>query len=90
MLRSGRQLVSELPSRSKTRVDLTNAFLDELWNSLQHPPLSYLGDKFQYRQADGSYNVSVGIGQDRVLVLTFLRISCIHIWAPQTPPMRAA
>ena len=50
------QLVSGLPPLSKTRVDLTNSFIDELWNSLQHPPQSYLGDKFQYRQADGSYN----------------------------------
>ena len=52
------QLVASLPATSKTRSDLTNAFIDELWNSLQHPPMSYLGDKFQYRQADGSYNVS--------------------------------
>ncbi|KAI9845144.1 MAG: hypothetical protein M1837_005029 [Sclerophora amabilis] len=50
------QLVSGLPALSKNRVDLTNAFIDELWNSLQHPPLSYLGDKFTYRQADGSNN----------------------------------
>lgn len=50
------QLVSGLPSLSKNRVELTNAFIDELWNSLQHPPLSYMGDKFTYRQADGSYN----------------------------------
>ena len=50
------QLVSGLPSRSKTRVDLTGAFIDELWNSLQHPPMSYLGEKFIYRQADGSNN----------------------------------
>ncbi len=48
------KLVAGLPTRSKARADLTNAFLDELWNSLQHPPLSYLGDKYQYRQADGS------------------------------------
>lgn len=34
------QLVSGLPAHSKTRVDLTNSFIDELWNSLQHPPLS--------------------------------------------------
>ena len=52
------KLVSGLPSLSKTRVDLTNAFIDELWNSLQHPPMSYLGDKFTYRQADGGNNVS--------------------------------
>ena len=32
--------------------------IDELWNSLQHPPMSYLGDKFAYRSADGSNNVS--------------------------------
>ncbi|MCJ1272406.1 hypothetical protein MMC21_000192 [Puttea exsequens] len=50
------QLVAALPTNSKTRVELTNAFIDELWNSLQHPPMSYLGDKFQYRQADGSNN----------------------------------
>ncbi|KAK4694208.1 linoleate 10R-lipoxygenase, partial [Lecanoromycetidae sp. Uapishka_2] len=51
------QLVSALPTTSKTRVDLTNAFIDELWNSLQHPPMSYLGNNFQYRQADGSNNL---------------------------------
>lgn len=51
------KLVAGLPSLSKTRADLTNAFLDELWDSLQHPPMSYLGDKFTYRSADGSFNV---------------------------------
>ena len=34
------QLVSGLPSNSKSRTELTNAFLDELWDSLPHPPLS--------------------------------------------------
>ncbi|KAH0555975.1 hypothetical protein GP486_006082 [Trichoglossum hirsutum] len=50
------QLVSGLPALSKNRFNLTNQFIDELWNSLQHPPLSYLGDDFAYRQADGSNN----------------------------------
>lgn len=50
------QLVAGLPSNSKLRVDLTNSFIDELWNTLQHPPMSYLGDKYIYRQPDGSYN----------------------------------
>ncbi|KAK4222603.1 heme peroxidase [Podospora fimiseda] len=50
------QLVSNLPSNSKTRVELTNSLLGELWNTLEHPPSLYVGDKFQYRQADGSYN----------------------------------
>lgn len=34
------QLVSGLPSNSERRAELTNAFLDELWDSLPHPPLS--------------------------------------------------
>lgn len=34
------QLVAGLPSNSKNRTELTNAFLDELWDSLAHPPLS--------------------------------------------------
>ena len=51
------QLVSNLPSNSKTRTELTNTFLSELWYSLEHPPSLYVGEKFQYRQADGSYNV---------------------------------
>ena len=34
------QLVAALPAGSKNRVELTNAFVNELWNTLQHPPLS--------------------------------------------------
>jgi hypothetical protein len=51
------QLVSNLPSDSKTRVELTNAFINELWYSLDHPPPLYIGERFQYRMADGSFNV---------------------------------
>ncbi|KAI9680215.1 MAG: hypothetical protein M1829_001452 [Trizodia sp. TS-e1964] len=50
------QLVSALPPLSKLRVELTNQFIGELWKNLPHPPLSYLGDSFMYRQADGSNN----------------------------------
>lgn len=27
-----------------------------LWNDLQHPPLSYVGDEYRYRKSDGSNN----------------------------------
>ena len=47
---------SKLPDGSKNRTVLTNQFLTQLWNDLQHPPLSYLGAKYQYRSADGSFN----------------------------------
>ncbi|KAI5806988.1 heme peroxidase [Geopyxis carbonaria] len=50
------QLTSRLPPTSKLRVKLTSHQVDQLWDSLQHPPLSYCGSKFEYRQADGSFN----------------------------------
>ncbi|KAJ5338320.1 hypothetical protein N7452_005048 [Penicillium brevicompactum] len=50
------QMVADLPGNSKARPELTSVFLDELWNSIPHPPLSYMGDDFKYRSADGSNN----------------------------------
>ncbi|KAJ5386657.1 hypothetical protein N7509_009198 [Penicillium cosmopolitanum] len=50
------QLVADMPGHSKNRTELTNQFLDELWNSLPHPPLSMMGDDYKYRTADGSNN----------------------------------
>lgn len=49
------QLVSALPTHSKKRIELTDAFIDQLWTSLQHPPLSYLGEQYNYRSGDGRY-----------------------------------
>ncbi|KAG6011007.1 hypothetical protein E4U21_000038 [Claviceps maximensis] len=50
------QLVATMPKRSKRQEALTNSFIDQLWNSLDHPPLLYMGDEFKYRQPDGSKN----------------------------------
>ncbi|GAB1211644.1 hypothetical protein ATERTT37_000768 [Aspergillus terreus] len=50
------QLVSGLPANSKSRTELTHLFLDQLWESLPHPPLSYMGSDYAYRSADGSNN----------------------------------
>ncbi|KAK4235700.1 Psi-producing oxygenase A [Achaetomium macrosporum] len=50
------QLAATLPNGSKLRSSLNAKFIDTLWKSLQHPPISYLGDEFRYRTADGSNN----------------------------------
>ncbi|PLB54999.1 heme peroxidase [Aspergillus steynii IBT 23096] len=50
------QLASGLPSTSRTGAELTNTFLNQLWNDLEHPPVSYLGRNYAYREADGSGN----------------------------------
>ncbi|KAB8216542.1 hypothetical protein BDV33DRAFT_194313 [Aspergillus novoparasiticus] len=50
------QLTSALPSNSRVGKELTNAFLNQLWKDLEHPPVSYLGREYSYREADGSGN----------------------------------
>ncbi|KAI2778552.1 heme peroxidase [Daldinia loculata] len=50
------QLVAGLPHGSRLREELTNTFLNELWDTLDHPPLLYMGEKHEYRMADGSWN----------------------------------
>lgn len=43
----------------EARRKATEILVTRLWNTLERPPLSYVGDKYRYRQPDGSYNVSV-------------------------------
>jgi hypothetical protein len=50
-------IAAALPPNSKARTVLTNFLTEGLWKSLQHPPLSYHGEKFEYRTPDGSFNV---------------------------------
>ncbi|KAM5345930.1 hypothetical protein ACJ41O_011791 [Fusarium nematophilum] len=50
------QLVAGLSDHSKVQEVLTNSFIDQLWNSLDHPPMLYMGDEFRFRQPDGSNN----------------------------------
>ncbi|GBF61841.1 psi-producing oxygenase A [Trichophyton mentagrophytes] len=50
------QLAASLPSTSKNGIALTEDLLSQLWNDLQHPPLTSVGPEYMYRTADGSYN----------------------------------
>lgn len=54
-------LASELPLTSRFGAFLSHNFVQQLYDDLQHPPTSYLGDAHKYRSADGSFNVSLGI-----------------------------
>ncbi|KAF2470788.1 heme peroxidase [Lindgomyces ingoldianus] len=47
---------AKLPDGSQFRDKLTHNLLTTLWNDLQHPPMSYLGAKYQFRSANGSNN----------------------------------
>ncbi|RMZ75993.1 hypothetical protein DV738_g5153, partial [Chaetothyriales sp. CBS 135597] len=50
------QLAASLPEGNGALNQLTGRFIKLLWNSLEHPPLSYQGNEFRYRMADGSNN----------------------------------
>ncbi|EAU35794.1 hypothetical protein ATEG_03992 [Aspergillus terreus NIH2624] len=50
------QLASGLPSTSRNAKQLTSAFLNQLWNDLDHPPVSTVGGEYSHRSADGSGN----------------------------------
>jgi linoleate 8R-lipoxygenase / 9,12-octadecadienoate 8-hydroperoxide 8S-isomerase len=50
------QLLSKLPDSSKEGKGLTDGLLHQLWSSLDHPPMTSLGEEYKYRSADGSGN----------------------------------
>ena len=50
------KLASELPTNSKDGNKLSNLFVQQLYDDLQHPPIAQLGDEHKYRAADGSFN----------------------------------
>ncbi|KAL5627788.1 hypothetical protein BROUX41_002536 [Berkeleyomyces rouxiae] len=50
------RMVANMPNGSKVREELTNNLINELWNTLEHPPMLDVGLLSKYRQPDGSYN----------------------------------
>lgn len=50
------QLGASLPTNSLQRENVTRDQVKAKYDKMLHPPLTYLGDAFKYRQADGKYN----------------------------------
>jgi hypothetical protein len=50
------QLLAKLPPTSAEGKKLEDGFINQLWTSLDHPPVSSLGDEYKYRDADGRNN----------------------------------
>ncbi|KAI1101502.1 linoleate diol synthase precursor [Jackrogersella minutella] len=49
-------LLAKLPPHSKEGKQATDAFINTLWDSLEHPPAQLRGKDARYREANGSYN----------------------------------
>lgn len=50
-------LIASLPPSGWTQANLIAPLAKLGWDSLGHPPISYLGDEWQYHSAYGSHNV---------------------------------
>ncbi|KAJ9094890.1 hypothetical protein QFC19_007746 [Naganishia cerealis] len=50
------QETAKLAPDSMVGGKLSDGLLSQLWNDLQHPPQSYLGEAYKYRSADGYNN----------------------------------
>ena len=74
------KLASELPFTSKDGGRLSNAFIQQLYNDLQHPPVSYLGNEHRYRTADGSFNVCLCESPELIMCVP-LRSSPMLRWS---------
>lgn len=50
------KLLAKLPPHSKKLKELSDGFINQLWTTLDHPPVVTLDNRYKYRRADGSYN----------------------------------
>jgi len=71
------QVVSHMPRSSENRNLITGGLVGQLFDSLQHPPLSYVGEKFQYRDPDGRYNAS-SLGLDLTMHVMLIGVRLEH------------
>jgi hypothetical protein len=53
------KLSSELPLSSRDGTFLNDAFIQQLYDDLQHPAIAAVSSDHKYRAADGSFNVSL-------------------------------
>ncbi|KAL8910115.1 MAG: hypothetical protein Q9171_004576 [Xanthocarpia ochracea] len=55
-IKTGAQLVGSLSNDSQTRSNLIQNQVQDKYEKMLHPLLTYLGDAFQYRTPDGKFN----------------------------------
>jgi hypothetical protein len=55
-VRSGASLIGALSNDSDRRAAFVESQVKSKFEKMLHPPLTYLGDAFQYRTADGKFN----------------------------------
>ena len=55
-IKSGAQLIGSMSNDSHRRAQFIESQVKAKYERMLHPPLTYLGDAFQYRTVDGKFN----------------------------------
>ncbi|KAF7536267.1 hypothetical protein G7054_g4653 [Neopestalotiopsis clavispora] len=58
-LEAGSSIIGSLSDYSVNRQNFINDQVKSKYDKMLHPPLTYLGDAFQYRTADGKFNSAI-------------------------------
>lgn len=58
-IKAGASLVASMSNNSVVRADFIEEQVKIKYDRMLHPPLSYLGDAFKYRTADGKFNSAI-------------------------------
>ena len=75
----GAGLIAALPNDSNRRAAFIESQVKSKFERMLHPPLTYLGDAFQYRAVDGKFNsaLSPHLGQAGAPYAKTVRFSCL-------------
>lgn len=74
-----RAFIATLDVRDPLSIHLAQSNVRKLWAPMLHPPLSYRGEEYQYRTADGSNNVGA-LELSRGSSLTFTEYPSSGAW----------
>lgn len=58
-IKAGASLVASMSNNSVARAEFIEEQVKTKYDRMLHPPLSYLGDAFKYRTADGKFNSAI-------------------------------
>ena len=81
-VKRGAGLIAALSNDSNRRAAFIESQVKSKFERMLHPPLTYLGDAFQYRAVDGKFNsaLSPHLGQAGAPYAKTVRVSCLFLY----------
>ena len=87
-VKSGAGLIAALSNDSNRRAAFVESQVKTKYEKMLHPPLTYLGDAFQYRAVDGKFNsaMSPHLGQAGA---PYAKTVSVHVFSLNNVSLRA-